>query len=143
MSIQSKLLKILLPKRNLGNLKIGEEDRMCIEFANYLRQLTLHSEGSKRKDKELTFPYLWRHNPNQFGSYKWAFGLKQGWMGRIPGVPDFSFETKGHSFNIEFKTSKGKLSPDQEIYHEWAKECGIEVFICRSFEEAKKIIESL
>lgn len=127
---QTDLLKILLPKRDLGHIKIGEEDRICIQFANYLRQLTL--EGN--------LPYIWFHVPNQFGMYKPIFGLKQGWMGRIPGVPDFCFMGK-KSFFIEFKTSKGKTSKEQNIFIEWCSVVDIPVYICRSFEEAKNIID--
>lgn len=107
---------------------------MCIEFANYLRQITLRKDNS--------FPYVWFHVPNQFGSYKPVFGIKQGWMGRIPGVPDFCF-IGDKSFFIEFKTPKGKTSKEQEIYIEWCKEFGIEVYICRSFEEGKEVIDKL
>ncbi len=135
MSLPSNLTKILLPKRNLGAIKIGEEDRICIEFANYLRQLTF--EGKLK--------YTWFHVPNQFGGYKALFGLKQGWMGRHPGVPDFCFigEDGHNSFFIEFKTQKGKLSESQKIYIDWCKDCGVPVYICMSFEEAKKIIENV
>jgi hypothetical protein len=127
---QNDLLKILLPKKDLGHIRIGEEDRMCIQFSNYLRQLTL-------EDK---FHYVWFHVPNQFGSYKPIFGLKQGWMGRIPGVPDFCFMGP-KSFFIEFKTSKGKTSKEQDIFIEWCSSCRQSVYICRSFEEAKIIID--
>lgn len=131
-AVKTNLLKILIPKKDLGHIRIGEEDRICIQFANYLRQLTL----------ENNFPYIWFHVPNQIGGYKPIFGLKQGWMGRHPGVPDFCF-MGSKSFFIEFKTSKGKLSPYQEIFIEWCSDADITVHICRSFEEGKKIIDDI
>lgn len=123
------LLKILIPKSKLGSIKIGEEDKICIEFANYLRTVTLNED----------FPYIWFHVPNQFGSYKAIFGLKQAWMGKIPGVPDFCFVGKDKSFFIEFKSKKGKQSKAQKIFQDWCTKNDIKVYICRTVEEAKNI----
>jgi hypothetical protein len=132
-SIKNQLLKILFPKSNLGYIKIGEEDRLCIEFANYLRQLTLETD----------FPYIWFHIPNQIGLYKPIFGIKQGWMGRIPGVSDFCFVGRNKSFFIEFKSQKGKQSENQKIFEKWCKKNDIEVYVCRSMEEAKNVIKKI
>ena len=126
----NELLKILLPKRDLGHIRIGEEDRLSIEFANYLRQQSLEKD----------FPYIWFHVPNQIGSYRAIFGLKAGWMGRIAGVADYCFMGKDQSFFIEFKAAKGKQSPQQKIFETWCKDKDVQYYICRSFEEAKKII---
>lgn len=129
--MKTDLIKIILPKRNLGYIRIGEEDRICIDFANYLRQLTLEKD----------FPYVWFHVPNQIGSYRPIHGLKQGWMGRHPGVPDFCFMGTKSCFFIEFKTSKGKTSKEQDIFIGWSKDNDIPVYICRSFEEGQDIIK--
>lgn len=130
MSMTNELLKILIPSANLKNIKLGEEDSICIQFANYLRQKTLEED----------FPYIWFHVPNQIGMYRPVFGLKQGWMGRIPGVPDFCFMGK-ESFFIEFKSKKGKQSESQKTFEKWCDKKGIPVHICRSFEEGKEIID--
>lgn len=133
----TKLLKILRPKKDL-HIRLSEEDMTCFKFANYLRELTL----------EKNFPYIWFHVPNQIAigskgssknSYRPIFGLKQSWMGRIPGTPDYCFIGK-ESFFIEFKSKVGKQSEAQKIFEEWCKSKNIKYYLCRSFEEGKKII---
>lgn len=141
------LLKILFPTTPLGKIPLKEEDRECVNFANFLRELSL------RKDNGLTFPYAWLHVPNQFALHAtfdgkkkiWktspAFGKKQSWMGRIPGIPDYLFLNGINSFGIEFKSEKGKLSECQKICISWFESKGIHVYICRSSQEAQKVIE--
>lgn len=128
----TELAKILIPKRNLY-VKLKEEDLMCVQFAAYVRQLSLENK----------LPYVWFHIPNQLsGTYKPIFGLKQSWMGRMSGIPDYCFMGE-KSFFIEFKSKKGKLSPGQVIFEKWSKHCGVPFYMCKSFEEAKEIIDSL
>lgn len=130
MSILLELSKILIPKSFLGKMKIGEEDRTCIQFANYLRQKTLDGD----------FPYVWFHVPNQIAVKRPIFGVKQAWMGRISGVPDYCFMGK-NCFFIEFKSEKGRLSDSQNTYIKWCENVEVPVYICRSYEEAKEIID--
>jgi hypothetical protein len=157
LNLKTRLLQIIVPKAKLGRIKIGEEDRICIEFANYLRQLTLenlpwgisefreiHTHGRPINEVVIVrrpFRYIWFHIPNQIGSYKPIHGLKQGWMGRHPGVPDFCFVGEEDSFFIEFKTSKGKLSEEQKIFQEWCDVDKVPYYVCRSFEEGKEIVD--
>lgn len=130
MTLKTDLLKILVPKHKLGSLKLGEEDEICVKFAQYLRELTL--EGY--------FPYVWFHVPNQFAQKSPLFGLKQSWMGRIAGIPDYIFLGDGDCFAIEFKSPKGKISADQKIVHKWFEHLHIHLYIVRSFEAAQKIV---
>lgn len=129
MNLKTDLLKLLIPKNKLGSLKLGEEDQLCVKFAQYLRELTLQHD----------FPYIWFHVPNQFAMERPLFGLKQSWMGRIAGIPDYIFLGK-KSFAIEFKSSKGKLSLAQEVVQKWFADNEINFYVANSFEIAKDII---
>lgn len=130
MTLKIDLLKLLIPKTKLGSLKLGEEDQVCIRFAQYLRELTLQHD----------FPYVWFHVPNQFAMERPLFGLKQSWMGRIAGIPDYIFLGEHNCFSIEFKSSKGKISSAQQLVQKWFAHKNINFYIAYNFEEAKKII---
>lgn len=125
------LIKILLPNKNISFYKLKPEQKICIDFANYLREQTLSKE----------FPYVWFHIPNEFSSYNAVYGLKQGWMGRISGAPDFCFLSKNNNFFIEFKTKTGRQNPSQKIFQEWCTINQINYLMARSCEEGIKIIE--
>jgi hypothetical protein len=130
MDLKLDLIKLLIPSKNLGKLKLGEEDELCVQFAQHLRVLTL----------EKNFPFLWFHVPNQIASLHPVFGLKQTWMGRIAGIPDYVFLGKSHSFVMEFKSVKGKMSPAQKIVQKWCEYLGISYHIIRCLKEAQNII---
>jgi len=131
MAIKTDLLRLLIPSKRLGSLKLGEEDAMCIKFSQYLRELTLTQD----------FPYIWFHVPNQFAIERPIFGLKQSWMGRISGIPDYVFLGK-KSFAIEFKSLKGRLSPNQQIVKNWFEHNKVDFYIAYSFEAGKEIIKN-
>lgn len=128
--LKTDLFRLLIPKKSLGTLKLYEEEALCIKFAQYLRELTLQHD----------FPFVWFHVPNQFATARPIFGLKLSWMGRIAGIPDYVFLGK-KSFAIEFKSSKGKLSPAQKIVQQWFVHNHIDFYIVNSFESAQQIIE--
>lgn len=130
--MSSHLSKILIPSKNISSKVLKEEDGICVQFANFLREKSLES-GS-------TFPYVWFHIPNEFSQYNALYGLKQSWMGRIPGAPDFCFIGEENSFFIEFKTAKGKQSPSQKIFQKWCEGNKVDYFLCRSAKEGEDII---
>ncbi|HVX00723.1 MAG TPA: hypothetical protein VHA52_09870 [Candidatus Babeliaceae bacterium] len=127
----SQLFKILIPSKNISLRTLKAEQKICVEFANYLRERTLKGD----------FGYIWFHIPNEFSSYNPIYGLKMGWMGRVPGVADFCFVGKDKSFFIEFKTLKGVLSPSQKIFESWCTAHQVNYFIAHSSEEGIKIVE--
>lgn len=129
-SFKLDLMKLLLPSRKLGKLKLKDEDQLCVEFANFLREFTL----------EKNFPFLWFHVPNQIALNRPIFGLKQSWMGRISGIPDYVFLGK-NSFVMEFKSSKGKLSSNQQIVKVWCQKLDLAHYVVKDMKEAKEIIE--
>ena len=45
-----------------------------------------------------------------------------------------------HGLFLELKTTTGRLSPEQEVYHQRLSEAGYKVVVCRSLDECKKVI---
>jgi len=129
------LLSILLPYKPISSALLKPEQKICVEFANSLRALTL--EGK--------LPYVWYHIPNEFlpsTTKNFTFELKQKHMGKIAGVPDYCFIGKGDSFFIEFKASRGKLTLSQKTFEGWCKREGVDYFLCRSAEEGIGVVRS-
>lgn len=55
---------------------------------------------------------------------------------RTPGEPDVvCVADGGRFFMVELKTATGKLSPDQQAIHAWARKLGHTVHVVRSLEE--------
>lgn len=128
---KTDLLKLLIPKTKLGGFKLGYEDQLCVKFAQYLRELTIVDD----------FPFIWFHVPNQFAIERPIFGLKQSWMGRIAGIPDYVFLGKDKSFAIEFKSPKGRLSVPQQMVQKWFQQTQVNYHVAFSFEAARSIIQ--
>ena len=59
------------------------------------------------------------------------------------GVPDLILMYNGKAHGIELKTDTGVLSDKQEKVHEAWKKQGIDVYVVRTFEEFKELIESI
>jgi hypothetical protein len=70
-------------------------------------------------------------------------GAKQKREGLIAGVPDLVLMYNGTAYGVEMKLPYNKLQDVQEKVHESWKSQGIDVFVIRSFEEFKKLIESI
>ena len=63
---------------------------------------------------------------------------------RPPGEPDvYIYHPSGRIIPIEVKTSKGKISKAQEIFHAHAKSLGITVHVVRHFQGFIDLIQSL
>lgn len=129
----ANLLNILLPYKEICTSTLKPEQKICVEFSNHMRMLTL--EGK--------LPYVWYHIPNEFLPSKqknFTFDLKQKHMGKIAGVPDYCFIGKDKSFFIEFKAGKGKMSPPQKIFKEWCEENGVDYYLCYNASEAIQVV---
>lgn len=63
--------------------------------------------------------------------------------GVVAGIPDCVFIWKGRVYGFEFKTDTGTVSPAQVAVHQaWAAQ-GVQVWVVRSFEQFKQIIEKI
>ena len=63
--------------------------------------------------------------------------------GLRPGVCDLFLSLPGHNsagLFIELKTSTGKVSADQMQFIEDVRKFGYRAYVCRSFDEARKVI---
>ena len=72
---------------------------------------------------------------------KEAFMFKA--IGVVAGIPDLIMIHDHRMYGIELKTLIGKVSEKQQKVHESWKAQGIEVFVIRTFEEFKELIESI
>lgn len=85
----------------------------------------------------LTYRYshlLWNHSPNEAKRSEIQGGfLKK--MGMQPGWPDLDIIDKDHTVHVEFKTAKGKQSPEQKGMQARIQEQGHAYYLCRSYEE--------
>ena len=59
------------------------------------------------------------------------------------GVPDLMLMYNGKAHGIELKTDTGTVSDKQKQVHKAWKDQGIEVYIVRSFEEFKELIDKI
>ena len=62
--------------------------------------------------------------------------------GSRAGMPDLVIFAKSKCFFIEMKASKGVLSENQKVIHEILQKLGFMVYICRSFDEFKNVVEN-
>ncbi len=132
--MNKKLYSLLLPNRSVSFDSLKEEQKICVEFANHMRQLTLTGQ----------FPYIWFHIANEFlpsARTNFSFDLKQKHMGKISGISDYCFMSLKDSFFIEFKTSSGKQSDNQKMFEEWCNTKKVPYYICRSAKEGIDLVE--
>jgi len=68
------------------------------------------------------------HVPNGVNSGPVVGGIMKA-MGLVPGMPDLLFFHKGHSFALEIKAEKGRLSPAQVLTMAELREAGVNVAV--------------
>lgn len=133
--MDNNLASILLPAHPISYAYLKDEQKICVEFANEMRQLTL--EGH--------MPYVWFHVANEFlpsPKVNYSFESKLKHMGKIAGVPDYCFLAEKDSFFIEFKTEKGRQTHTQKIFEKWCATTKVDYFLCRSAREGIDIVRS-
>jgi len=52
--------------------------------------------------------------------------------GLVPGIPDIGIIHRGQSYFIELKNSNGHTSVEQRACHEWLRQAGAKVEVCKS-----------
>jgi hypothetical protein len=133
--MDANLVSLLLPTQSISYAYLKDEQKICVEFANEMRQLTL--EGN--------LPYVWFHIANEFlpsSKVNYSFESKLKHMGKMVGVPDYCFLSENDSFFIEFKTAKGRQTPTQKIFENWCATNKVDYFLCRSAREGIDIVRS-
>ncbi len=64
-------------------------------------------------------------------------------LGVTAGIPDILYAFRGRLYGLEFKTEDGVLSPDQKLVHSVWQDHGFKIYVCRSFDQFKSIIEEI
>lgn len=131
--MNNKLASLIIPNKAITYALLKDEQKMCVEFANEMRQLTMGKN----------FPYIWYHIANEFlpsSRINYSFELKQKHMGKMSGLPDYCFMSKKDSFFIEFKTIKGRQSDNQKIFEYWCVTNGVDYFLCRSAKQGIALV---
>jgi hypothetical protein len=134
MSINSlELYQLLIGKcKSLKGLKLKAEAKICYEFANHLRQLSL--------DKKLNG--IWFHIPNEISANNNpAYGYLQACLGKMPGAPDYIFLNDKTNLLLEFKAGKNKQSENQILFEKWATTHNIPYHVVYSAKNAYEILE--
>ncbi len=133
--MDGNLVSLLIPPQSISYAYLKDEQKICVEFANEMRQLTL--EGN--------LPYVWFHIANEFlpsSKVNYSFESKLKHMGKMVGVPDYCFLSEKDSFFIEFKTAKGRQTSTQKIFEKWCATNKVDYFLCRSAREGIDIVRS-
>ena len=64
--------------------------------------------------------------------------------GKLPaGTPDLVALKQGVAFMVEVKGPRGKLTRQQELYHEYLRQFGIDVVVARAPEDLDPILEKM
>jgi hypothetical protein len=106
---------------------------------------------SERQEQELLVRYLeikgykFSALPLDTFTKSWAVKMKNKAIGVRPGVPDMMIIVKSKLIFIELKrTKRGVVSDFQKDWLEKLNKCdGISAYVCKGYEEAKNIIESI
>jgi hypothetical protein len=132
--MNNEIMALLIPYRQICHSTLKPEQKICVDFANEMRHLTITGK----------LPFIWYHIPNEFlpsQRRNYVFDLKQKHMGKVSGTPDYCFVGE-KSFFIEFKTRTGQQSPAQKTFQKWCEAQGIGYHICRSAEEGESVVKS-
>ena len=82
---------------------------------------------------------LLHHSPNG-GARGWKDGKTFKLIGTQPGFPDLILVVNSKVWFFELKTTTGKLSAVQVEYHKKLEKQGFHIFLIRSLEEFKRVI---
>ena len=116
-------------------LETKGEAAICVQFRTWLTQQT-HEKKCRA---------TWRHNQNESNQKS---GTNQRWwnlqrnMGKLAGIPDYTFLWKNGCLELEIKDGpKGKQSEAQKIYQTWCEDNDVPYEIARSVDEAIQIVK--
>ncbi len=116
----------LMQCASLPNMvRLGAEDRICIEFATRLRHLAL--EGRLK----CTFTHLANEGKRSLIVARILRAL-----GMITGAPDYVICWENGSGFIEMKAGKGVQTPAQKWFEAWCSDNKVAYRLCYSADEA-------
>jgi hypothetical protein len=106
------------------------EENIQINFVKYLDNLPLNTN------------IIYSMIPNDTFTSSINQKNRNMYMGLRGGLPDMFLIVRNKPFFIEFKTSIGRLSIKQEKWINKIQQASINVYVCRSTEEAIKVIDN-
>lgn len=68
-------------------------------------------------------------------------GARERAMGYEKGSADLVVLTPDDTFFVEFKSEKGRQTPEQKTMQEWCRQTGRKYFVCRSIDEFIELIK--
>lgn len=118
--------------KNANRRTDAGENLLSIQFASYLREMTLTDRCS----------CVWTKIAHETSGKSHAFGNLMRNMGKMAGVPDFIFTSKNITLWLELKDGKSKkLSPDQEFFKKWCEGTGSKWAIAYTLHQAITVLE--
>ena len=120
----SFLLSLMQRDKIPMHWRVQPEERICIEFADRMRELTL--TGGYRG--------IWGHIPNE-GKRHQVVAIVMKAMGMIAGTPDHYFIKSDGGMVIEFKVKGNGLRDNQKNMKAWCDLAGVRHAVCFSAEE--------
>jgi hypothetical protein len=70
-----------------------------------------------------------------------VFGKKMSWLGKMAGAADYVIIGEKGGVWIEVKSSKGKLSPDQQFFKDWCGSVKCPYYCVTSQDEVEGILK--
>lgn len=130
------LLHLMMPQKLSANLKLGQEDKICIEFANRLRAWTLQRQ----------LIAVWSHIPNELAggtnNAKIRYAIAKA-LGMITGTADYLFLWRDGAAALEVKAARGIQSEGQKHFQVWCEMMGVPYFVVYSADEGERTLRNL
>ena len=114
------------------NHRISGEELICVQFANYMREMTLTNRCS----------HVWFHVSNEGNSSnKQLWGSRQRNMGKFSGVADYIFLGKHSNLALEIKNGNKPLQESQKDFKSWCEINNVPFEKATSFNECVDIVK--
>ena len=130
------LLHLMMPQKLSAGLKLGQEDKICIEFANRLRAWTLQRQ----------LIAVWSHIPNELAggtnNAKIRYAVAKA-LGMITGTADYLFLWNDGGAALEMKAKHGVQTDNQKHFQAWCVMMGVPYYVVYSADEGESILRNL
>lgn len=130
------IFNLMISGGSVSGLKLGAEDKICIDFANRLKAWTL--------ENRLTA--VWTHVANELAggskNAKIRYAIAKA-LGLISGTADYLFLWDGGCAALEFKAGKNPQSPNQKDFQQWCIVRKVPYFVVYSADQGQQILQDL
>jgi len=126
------LVRLMDYRRLSARMRLGPEDRVCLEFVTALRVAALEGRLSA----------VFCHVPNELATRGPAAALARA-LGLITGTSDYLFLWDGGAAALEAKAPGAYPSPIQRDFRDWCAARGVPWHVFRSADEGLAILRAL